>query len=689
MAQLLENQRETWGTRSGFVLAAVGSAVGLGNLWSFPYKIYSCGGGAFLVPYIVAIFLVGIPLLTLEFSLGHFTQKAAPSAYQKCNRKLEFIGWWTIILGFIIITYYPVILGYCLSFFWISLKGIFTGGVLPWAGQGVDGVANAHNFFFKDYLNMHDSFAFGQFQWQLFWPLLIAWILMYLCIFKGVRAVDKIVWLTVPIPWLMLIILTVRGLTLEGSTQGLAYYLTPDWSRLLEPKIWCIAFGQAFFSMSLAFGVMITYASFLHRKSDINNNATIIGISDFATSFIAGIAVFAILGAMAFATTAAGHPVGIENVTQSGPSLAFVAFPYALAQLPYSAWFSAVFFFALITLGIDSAFSITESVLASIVDKTGWRRSVVLVVMSIVGLCSGLVYVTQGGLNWLGLIDGMINGAWGIALLGLLECLALGWIFQLEKLRLHANSRSDFQLGRWWNVLIRTVIPVLLGTLFFWKLYDDLVMKEFVIFNEEGKLVFENLIGYCVAVFAPLLLSVIIAVTTKNKQAQPAASIETTSNDEKSYDKAGVWSIVLVLLSVAILLKKFYGSDASHSTTYFVVASVLGGFALIFTNIAHYKADKKVIKASLSSSIAGIGSVFLMSFLITAYLVKMSKSAKKVDMPVITDMTGVSYVILAFVFFVIIAGLGWCFYKAVDKVHDIAHPKRVHDIANHMFFQAS
>ncbi len=663
MAQLLENQRETWGTRSGFVLAAVGSAVGLGNLWSFPYKIYSCGGGAFLVPYIIAIFLVGIPLLSLEFSLGHFTQKAAPNAYQTCNKKLEFIGWWAIILGFIIITYYPVILGYCLSFFWISLKGIVTGGALPWAGQGVDGVANAHNFFFKDYLNMHDTFAFGQFQWQLFWPLLIAWVLMYLCIFKGVKAVDKIVWLTVPIPWLMLVILTVRGLTLEGSTQGLAYYLTPDWSRLLEPKIWCIAFGQAFFSMSLAFGVMITYASFLHRKSDINNNATIIGISDFATSFIAGIAVFAILGAMAFATTASGHPVGIENVTKSGPSLAFVAFPYALSQLPYSAWFSAVFFFALITLGIDSAFSITESVLASIVDKTGWRRSVVLVVMSVVGLCSGLVYVTQGGLNWLGLIDGMINGAWGIALLGLLECLALGWIFQLEKLRLHANSRSDFQFGRWWNILIRTVIPVLLGTLFFWKLYDDLVMKGFVIFDEKGNLIFENLVGYCVAVFAPLLLSVIIASTTRNAQTNSQAY-----SSDKSDNKAGVWSLVLIALSIAILLKKFYGIDAIHNTTYLAVAAVLGGFALIFANVAHYRADKNLVRASISSSIAGIGSVFLVSFLITSYLVKMSDSAKETNVPAVTDMTGVSYVILAFVSFVIIGGLGWCFYKAVSSV---------------------
>ena len=219
---------------------------------------------------------------------------------------------------------------------------------------------------------------------------------------------------------------------------------------------------------------MITYASFLHRKSDLNNNAAIISIADFATSFVAGLAVFATLGGMAFVTQQAGNTVAVEKVAESGPSLAFVAFPYALAQLPYSAWFSFIFFFALVTLGLDSAFSMTESILASIVDKTGWPRSVVLPLLSVVGFTFGLLFVTRAGFNWLGTIDGFVNGTWGIAFMGLLECVVIGWLWRVGTLRRHANSRSDWQLGRWWDYLIRIVIPILLGTLFFWQLFDDI-----------------------------------------------------------------------------------------------------------------------------------------------------------------------------------------------------------------------
>ena len=128
---VLEEQRENWGSRSGFVLAAVGSAVGLGNLWGFPYKVYANGGGAFLIPYILAMALIGVPLLILEFSLGHMTQRAAPNAFRGINRRTEPIGWWGILLSFIIITYYAVILAWCLNYLAVCVQGIFRGGDRP------------------------------------------------------------------------------------------------------------------------------------------------------------------------------------------------------------------------------------------------------------------------------------------------------------------------------------------------------------------------------------------------------------------------------------------------------------------------------------------------------------------------------------------------------------------------------
>jgi NSS family neurotransmitter:Na+ symporter len=471
--QLLEEQRENWGSRAGFVLAAIGSAVGLGNLWGFPYKLYSYGGGAFLIPYLVAMLLIGIPLLIAEFSLGHLTQRATPDAFRRAHRSFAFVGWWQIILSFVIITYYAVILAYCLSFFYYSLVGI-AEGALPWAGKGIEGVQNAKTFFFTTYLHWNQAFAPGRLQWHIVVSLVITWVAMYLCIFRGLRLVGKVVLWTVPLPWLMLLILTIRGLTLDGAIQGLEYYLEPNWSRLADPATWRWAFGQMFFSMSLAFGIMITYASFLHRKSDLNNNSVIVGLADMGTSFVAGLAVFATLGGMAFATRQAGAAVPVETVAESGPSLAFVAFPYALAQLPYAAWFSLLFFASLLLLGIDSAFSITESVLASIVDKTGWSRDWTLVLMSAVGLAVGLLFCTQGGLSWLGTFDDFINGTWGITLTALLECFVLGWLFRLRRLRDHANERSDWKVGRWWDWTIRLVIPVVLGALFSWSLFDGL-----------------------------------------------------------------------------------------------------------------------------------------------------------------------------------------------------------------------
>jgi neurotransmitter:Na+ symporter, NSS family len=456
----LKNGRENWGSRAGFILAAVGSAVGLGNVWRFPHECYSNGGSAFLIPYIVAMVVIGIPLLIMEFSLGHLTQQATPNAFKRVGPRWEFVGWWPIVLSFIIVTYYAAVLAWCLSFLLNSFSS-----PLPWS-------ANAKDFFFKEYLQDTESHTLGGIRWPIVLSLAVIWTGMFFCIFKGVRVVSKIVLWTVPIPWLMLVILTIRGLTLEGAVQGLEYYLEPNWSVLAEPHIWRAAFGQVFFSMTIAFGVMVTYASFLHRKSDLNNNAMIIGLADLATSFIAGIAVFSTMGALAHKTGTPVHEV-LEGTKSVG--LAFVAFPEALAALPMSSFFSVIFFIALLLLGIDSAFSITEATLASMIDKTGRKRTTILLLLSAVGFSIGLLFTTRGGLNWLDTIDSFVNeGTWGIMFVGLIECLVIGWAFDIGKLRRHANQNSDWKVGKWWDWSIRLFIPIILVALVVWSLIGDI-----------------------------------------------------------------------------------------------------------------------------------------------------------------------------------------------------------------------
>ena len=690
--KLLEEQRENWGTRSGFVLAAIGSAVGLGNLWGFPYKVYANGGGAFLIPYLLAMALIGVPLLILEFSLGHMTQRAAPNAFRGINRRTEPVGWWGILLSFIIITYYAVILAWCLNYLVLCVKGIWTGGELPWAGEGIQGVRNAEAFFMREYLNRwtEAELAAGTKPWALgalvspiVISLVVVWVLLYLCIFRGVKAVSKVVLFTVPLPWIMLLILTVRGLTLPGAAEGLKFYLEPKWAELAKPETWRWAFGQMFFSMSLAFGVMITYASFLHRKSDINNNAAIIGLADVGTSFIAGIAVFATLGAMSFAASHGGQAIPVQEVAKGGPSLSFVAFPYALAQLPYSAWFGAIFFIALLTLGIDSAFSITESVLASFVDKTGWNRNVALIGLSLVGLGAGLVYCARGGLVWLGAIDDFINSAWGgIALLGMLECVVLGWAYRVGRLREHANELSDWRIGRWWDVIIRFLAPIVLSALFVWSLLEKASAESGFLHDERGDLNVPVAVGLALAILAPGL-SVVLSLIRSAGADTHAAHV----GQPRLGRAVGVVGTVLAALAIGGIIACFAlarsallggGGHVPYAFAWFVVilvapVSLLALAATVMGAILVHRAEKTLHRPSAFARIsAGLGVMSLgacigllvpMLVFLRGILLPASQPAAAEE--AVPEMTWVSYAVLSGMLALLVVGLGWCFYRAV------------------------
>ena len=707
---LLAKPRENWGSRTGFVLAAVGSAVGLGNLWGFPYKVYDHGGGAFLIPYVLAMVFVGIPVLILEFSLGHMTQRAAPDAFGGINRKTEPIGWWGILLGFVIITYYPVVLAWCLSFLWVCVKGIFNGGDLPWAGAGLAGVENANKHFFVDYLRMWQEadlvgnikpWSLGGLVRPITLSLLIVWALMYFCIFRGVKAVSKVVMLTVPLPWIMLLILTLRALTLPGAAVGLKYYLEPSWAELAKPETWRWAFGQMFFSMSLAFGVMITYASFLHRKSDLNNNAAIIGLADMGTSFIAGIAVFATLGAMAFVTQQTGQPVDVTEVVDGGPGLAFVAFPYALAQLPYSAWFGAIFFLALLTLGIDSGFSITESVLASLVDKTGWSRNRTLIGMSLVGLGIGLVYCTRGGLFWLGGMDDFINGWAGITLLGLLECVVLGWAYRLGRLREHANELSDWRIGRWWDWSIRYAAPIILSTLVVWSLLDQASSPGGLFHNAEGDLVLPNVIAMAVAVIAPVLALVLSLVRS------PGADTHAQHVGQRRAGRAA--GVLGCLLVVAAIVATIWGFSLTHvakiadaagrgletGLRFHTIGSyelpratliLCGGMALgllaalIGSRVVVWSERNARRPSGLARLSAGLGVMVTVSALgaLLALMVLLGEFAPSSRPAQGADELGsASYVVLTLMAALLVIGLGWCFYRAIKAGGTPEPPEQV------------
>jgi len=620
------NTREAWGSRGAFVLAAIGSAVGLGNLWGFPYKLFVGGGGAFLIPYLFAMVVIGLPLLIMEFSVGHWAQNSPPGAFGRVVRKYRFVGWWLVALAFVIITYYVVILGYSVVMLWDSIMGLF-GEALPWAsGTGADGVNAAKGAFFDDMLGYEETLSLGTLRGPIVIGMLASWALIYFCLFKGVKWVSKVVLITVPLPWLMLLILAIRGVTLEGATTGLSFYLDPDWSKLAVADTWRLAFTQVFFSLSLGFAVMLSYASFLHRKSDLNNNAAIIGLGDLATSFIAGIAVFATLGNMAMLIN-----VPVDKAIAAGPGLAFAVYPYALAQLPTgAAAFSLLFFVALLTLGIDSAFSIVEAVQASINDnKTrSWRKSWTLPVVCLIGAAISLIFTAgKGGLNWLGLVDDQINGPFGILSVALAECLVVGYAWKGEfliKMREHANERSDWNIGIWWDIIIRYIAPAFLLSLICWSISDFVADKiwlspEFLKsvgdptvregFVWDTKIV--TLCGYIFFMSIPVLFFIIRRTKPEEKHSEDF--------DDK---KTGPFWPIFSLPPLAATLGVIWG----------------------LIRLSGIKADLFAAKSvSIVSNVASSTATFEAQ-----------------------QLGNAAYVVLAVAFLIIFGGLTWCFWKAMQ-----------------------
>lgn len=457
--------RERWSSRSTFIIAAIGSAVGLGNAWRFPGQAYANGGGAFLVPYFIALLTAGLPLLVMEHAIGKKFQKGAPGAFASIGKKHEPLGWWAISTSFVIVAYYCVIMAWVVDYLWHS----FT---VAWS-------AGAGDFFVGNVLQLTDSPGnLGGFSWQVVIGLFLAWICVYLSIRNGVKSVGKVVKWTVPLPVLLLILLAIRALTLPGAIEGIRYYLTPDWAKLADINVWAAAYGQIFFSLSVLFGIMIAYASYLPKKSDIPSNAVVIGFANSIISFIAGFAVFGTLGYLSQV-----EGVAIADLNYQGVMLAFVTYPEAIAKLPggmaLQIIFALVFFIMLFTLGIDSAFSIVEGIVAGLVDKFNWNKRKTTLGVCIVGFAAGLLFATKAGLYWLDIMDHWVND-FNLIAIGVFECISVGWIYGAKKLRAYFNENSAMKFGAWWDVMIKYVTPLIL------LLITVLYLKTNITSNYEG-----------------------------------------------------------------------------------------------------------------------------------------------------------------------------------------------------------
>ncbi|MDL4839946.1 sodium-dependent transporter [Aquibacillus rhizosphaerae] len=441
----MEN-RSQWGTRLGFLLAAMGSAIGLGNIWRFPATAYENGGGAFFLPYLFALLTAGIPLLIMEYTIGHKYRGSAPRSYSKVSKGMEWIGWWQVAISFIISTYYPIIIA------WAIMYSYFSFGT-QWGDD-------ATSFFVGDYLQLAETpGTFGDMVPKVLFPLLAVWAMVFFFLGRGVkRGIEVANKIFIPALVVIFIIIVIRAVTLPGALEGLNTFFEPDWSRIMDGSVWVAAYGQIFFSLSIAFAIMITYSSYLPKKSDITNNAFITGFANSSFELLAGIGVFAAIGFMASQTDQA-----VSEVVDDGVGLAFMVFPEIISQMPASGLFGFLFFASLVLAGLSSMISISETYIAGLQEKFNISRGKAVAIGGGLAAIVSLFFANQGGLYLLDTVDYFINN-YGVALAGLFEVVAIAWFAKsLKDLQAHADSVSDIKLGLWWRVCLGFITPVVLG----------------------------------------------------------------------------------------------------------------------------------------------------------------------------------------------------------------------------------
>lgn len=467
------NGRDRWGARSVFLLAAIGSAVGLGNIWRYPHIAYSGGGGAFLVPYFIALLTAGIPLLMLEFGLGHKMQRAAPGAFREVHHRFEIPGWWAAFGGLFITFYYTIIMAWVCYYIFQLGEVVVTGAdQLPW-----DRAGGAGNFLVHEAITGDPGVKQAEGNFSLINPWAVGfnalvWGFIYFAIRNGVKSVGKVVWVTVLMPYVLLFVLFFTAINLDGAAAGLNYYLSPDWTKYTDPETGAFsigntldiaskAYGQIFFSLSIGFGVMIAYASFLPRRADVANNTLITAFANSATEFFGGIITFCVLGFLALQS---GQFTG-DVVGTSSFGLAFNSYPTAISNITgdvtSNALIGMAFFGCLLFLGIDSAFSLVEAIVAGIHDKFNVPRKAAAAGFCVLGWLVGVLYCTPAGLVLLDTADHYLS-EYGLLLIGLFQCVAVGWVYGPKRMREHINSVSERRITPFWDICIKYITPAAL-----------------------------------------------------------------------------------------------------------------------------------------------------------------------------------------------------------------------------------
>lgn len=473
-------RRQEWDRPLDFLFSCLSMSVGLGNVWRFPFTAYENGGGAFLIPYLVVLVLISRPFYLLELGLGQFSSSGPGKVWDLCP-PFRGVGYAQSFAAFIVCSYYCVLIAISMVFLVSSFHA-----TLPWTEcheeladnftlclpssfnsselenpLNLPLVASTEQFFRRGVLKEKSSVngGLGAPDLHLTGGLALCWLLVYLTLHRGVSGSGKVAYFTALFPYLVMLVLLAKVLTLPGAAAGVVFLFTPQWDKLYDPKVWYAAVTQSFFSLSIGFGALTAFSSHNKFRHNIYRDATIVSMADTFTSVLAAVITFSVLGALAHQLD-----LPVSQVVKSGAGLAFTSYPELIGQFRHvPQLFAVLFFLMLITLGLGSASGLINSLVSVLEDRLpAVPRPALTGAVSAAGFVCGLVYTTPGGQPILQLVD-YYGGSLLILVLAVTEAAALAWVYTTSSLLRDLGFMLGRRLGLYWRLSFDFLLPVSLA----------------------------------------------------------------------------------------------------------------------------------------------------------------------------------------------------------------------------------
>ncbi|CAG9133366.1 unnamed protein product [Plutella xylostella] len=517
-----EPERAMWGNQIEFLMSCIATSVGLGNVWRFPFVAYQNGGGAFLIPYVIVLFLIGKPMYYLECAIGQFSSRNSVKVWS-LSPAMKGTGYAQALGCGYILSYYVAIIALCLFYLVKSFSA-----ELPWAvcdpawgatcvpsGAGggapvAGGVSSAELYFTKTVLQQSDGIegGLGAPIWYLTLCLFASWLIIFVIVARGVKSSGKASYFLALFPYVVMLILLIRSATLTGAGDGILFFLTPQWDKLIQLDVWYAAVTQVFFSLSVGTGAIIMFSSYNGFRQNIYRDAMIVTTLDTFTSLMSGITIFGILGNLAYEL---GYDDVNSVIGSGGTGLAFISYPDAIAKSPFVPQLFAVLFFLMMSvLGVGSAVALLSTINTVMMDSF---RRVPTVAMSAIccsaGFLIGLVYVTPGGQYILELVD-YYGGTFLVLFGAIAEIVGVFWIYGLQNICLDIEFMLGIKTSVYWRFCWGIITPLMMIAVFIYALisFEALVFGEDYVYPTAGYVA-----GYMILLVGVALVPLFIIIT--------------------------------------------------------------------------------------------------------------------------------------------------------------------------------